>query len=257
LIPETRTQGSEPEYHLSEESWIMPDPVGLVILQLVVELFKQPEAQGVIATVHNVVSGKTLLLMGPQRAGKTTFAEYLRRGELMPEDKYKLRTLEEQASASFAIGKSQDESVLLRVRKAIDVPGHHKPEEQLRIFEEKRPDAILLMIDLSKPMTSEDGSWWLEDFCDQLAFRLRDKDIAEHLKCLLVVLNKADHADVHEIESRTREIREILQQRLRVAWNPTKVDAVRVLPCISVRSPRGSEMIDDVIRALAYALEGN
>lgn len=234
----------------------MPDPIGVVVLQLLVEVIKQPEAQGFIETIKNVVGGKNLVIVGPARVGKTTFAEYLRRGTLEDEDAFKPRTTEVEESASFAVGKGKNQTVLLRVRSEVDVPGHHTPVEQVKIIGENRPEAIVIMSDLSRPYDGVDGfSAWLRDFCDRFIYSLQQHpELGEHLRCMLIILNKKDRFP-HDVTARQAAVRSILNDRLRAAWNPHKVDEIKILPCISVTNPEHSKPIEAVIRQLAYCLE--
>lgn len=77
------------------------DGVGVVILKLIVELVKKASPEG-LARITNFLSGKTLLILGPSRAGKSTLVDYLEHGELEAEAPTE-RTREETPTTSFAV----------------------------------------------------------------------------------------------------------------------------------------------------------
>lgn len=144
------------------------------------------------------------------------------------------------------------------MRRAVDVPGHHLPAEQAQIFLERQPDAILLLTDLSKPLDVPGGEGertWFTDFCDHLSDAMvKHPEAADKLKCILVVLNKKDKSNPADIQAREAVFQDILDKNLKRGWG-TRVQSIKMMPCVLVSNSENVAPVDGVIRALARCLQ--
>jgi GTPase SAR1 family protein len=233
----------------------MPVDGGAIGLKVAIDLVKRPAMTG-LARVHTWLTGNEVLILGPARAGKTSFVEYLRYGVLEPEQET-ATTIETKKSATFRVKVGRDQSLELKVKRAVDVAGQVGPIEHARLAEERKPHALVVMLDLSAPLTgvSERASGpWLIEFCKHLDERLRDNaTMKKRLKTIIFVANKADTQKPDALTRRIDGFRQILKKHLGMSLT-TKVDAIPILPCTLVQTENGTGTADAVIVRLAKAL---
>jgi len=148
---------------------------GAIGLKLALDMVQRPAMTG-LARVHTWLTGNEVLILGPARAGKTSFVDYLRYGVMEPEQETE-KTLGVEKTASFRVRIGRDASLELKLKRAVDVAGQIGPIEHARLVEEKKPHAIIIMLDLSAPMSgiSDRASGpWLIEFCKHFEERYRD-----------------------------------------------------------------------------------
>jgi hypothetical protein len=146
-----------------------PAGAGAAVLKVGVTLMERHVPHG-LALFRAWWRGKTILIVGQQRAGKTTFVDYLRYG-VFGDEKDTEKTLEVERSPRFTVTLGRDKALELSVRTVVDVPGQVGPIEHANLAFQERPHAIILFTDLTAPFTGPEekaSSAWLTAFCKRL-----------------------------------------------------------------------------------------
>jgi hypothetical protein len=223
---------------------------GAIGLKIAIDLVKRPAMSG-LARVHSWLTGHEVLVVGPARAGKTSFVEYLQYGVLEPEQET-AKTLDLRKSATFRLKIGRNSSLELKVRRAVDVAGQVGPMEHAKIVEERRPHAVVVLLDLSAPVTH--SAAWLTDFCKHLDERLRtNMGAKKRLKVIVFVANKQDTLSPDAAVRRIERFKQIIKKQMAFAF-PTRVDSIPVMPCILVQKDNAVAMADAITIRLAKAL---
>jgi hypothetical protein len=122
---------------------------------------------------------------------------------------------------------------------------------------DKRPHVILILSDLTAPLTGATGkssATWLAEFCTQLEKRWQAASRRKNkLISMVLILNKKDKVDDDIVAKRTKHLRKILEGQLKQALG-AMVEPVAILPCSSVINPDGPLWIDAVIMHIAKEL---
>ncbi|MEP7342711.1 MAG: GTPase domain-containing protein [Acidobacteriota bacterium] len=209
-----------------------------------------------IALLKSWFRGKEILVVGQARAGKTTFIDYLQFG-LFEDEKETSKTVDVTPSARFNVKMGRDAALELTITSVIDVPGQTGPVDHAKRVIEKRPHAILIFIDLTRPLKSKGehaSADWLADFCRTLESRWRaSKNKKNRLRSVILVLNKTDKVGVKKIAACKGEFRKILDNELRDARGQM-LDEIAIMPCSLVTNSGGAKSVDSVIAHLAKAL---
>ena len=148
-------------------------------------------------------SGKTILVLGPKWAGKTSFMDYLRFATLRTESPPEATTGPEQGNYLILKFGGKDATLIMHVRRPIDLPGELGPRKQMEYVSSYKPHALVLVLDSTSPLagpvipnpTGERLSSvsWLREFCVALNSALSSsRKLAKKLKCLMIILNKQD-----------------------------------------------------------------
>jgi energy-coupling factor transporter ATP-binding protein EcfA2 len=197
------------------------------------------------------LTGKQLLIVGPSSAGKTKFAQYLRLGLLDPEGKREM-TYAVTEWPTFVIQMGQH-GLILNIRRAVDTPGQVGPLQQASLVGKHRPHLLIIVLDCTK--TVENSSQWLALFASRLDTVLRFNWAARRrLTNLMVLLNKRDKVGGRKPVLLTEAVRRILKDNLSVVLSASRAAAVPILECVSVQSPLGTTLIDQVIAELVRQL---
>jgi hypothetical protein len=117
-------------------------PEGAIAAKLIVDLVGRPAMSG-LARLYTRITGNEILILGPARAGKTSFSEYLQYGLLEPEQET-ATTITPHKSASFRIKIGKQSALEMKVKRAVHVAGEIGPTEHARLPEERRPQAIVV-----------------------------------------------------------------------------------------------------------------
>jgi hypothetical protein len=207
-----------------------------------------------LARLRTYATGKEILVLGPSSAGKSKFAEYLQLGRLHPEGEREM-TYGLTKSPTFTLTLGVDGRLVLNVRRTVDTPGQTGPIQHASLVGERKPHAVVIMLDCSKAVSATVG--WLRLFCNRLDTVLRKGHHARRkLSEIVVVLNKRDKITRRECDELTASVREVLKRHLSVILGADRVSAIPVLECISVRTPQGTALIDTVLAHLAEQLAG-
>jgi hypothetical protein len=198
--------------------------------------------------------GKELLILGPGNTGKTKFAQYLRLATLDPEGIREM-TYAVTKSPAFVLGVGGEEGFELKVRRTVDTCGQVGPLQHALLVARRRPHMVIVMLDCSVDPRSM--LRWFCLFCDALDSVLRKlPPVARRLEEMVVILNKRDKIDDREFAKLRQAVRKALERFLTVVWGAKRVRSIPILECISVRTERGTALIDGVIAQLAERLAG-
>lgn len=200
------------------------------------------------------IRGKEILILGPGKAGKTKFAQYLRWAALDPEGQREM-TYAVTKSSAFVVNLGRAEGPELKVRRTVDTPGQVGPLQHALLVARRRPHAAIVMLDCSSDPTST--LRWFLLFCNGLDNVLRKASlVARRLQEIVVILNKRDKIENREYDKLQQAVRKVLERYLSVVWGEPRVRSIPILECISARTQRGTTLIDGVIAQLAERLAG-
>jgi GTPase SAR1 family protein len=194
--------------------------------------------------------GKTLLIVGPARVGKTNLFYYLLHRILNPEEITE-PTQDITSHDSEPIPLKIGEGFTVIIRKPLDVPGDVKALRQIQYVETCEPHCLVIVLDATTFYTGKgemDNSLaWLKEFCWHLNVSLTtNQKIARRLKSMFVIINKWDKvATKDKVESQDNketwdifelEVRDILDERLiNPFYRKGGNKIIRVLPCALVQ----------------------
>jgi hypothetical protein len=128
-----------------------------------------------IARAVRWLRGNSVLLVGQARGGKTSFRDYLRYG-FLDDEKPTEKTHDVTTTGAFKIDLGRDKELQLIFRSLKELPGQYGPVAHANLAFEHRPHALIVMSDLTAPLTGEPekvASTWLEEFCKHLETRWR------------------------------------------------------------------------------------
>lgn len=207
-----------------------------------------------LARLRTYATGKEILVLGPSTAGKSKFAEYLQLGRLHPEGEREM-TYRLTKSPTFTLTLGADGRFVLNVRRTVDTPGQTGPVQHATLVGERKPHAIVIMLDCTKAASTTIG--WLRLFCNRLDTVLRKgHHTRKKLSEITVVLNKRDKIDSERCEELAASVREVLVRHLSVILGTDRAKTLPILECISIQTPQGSGLIDAVLAHLAEQLAG-
>lgn len=211
---------------------------------------------GGIALLKSWFKGKEIMVVGQARAGKTTFIDYLQYG-LFEDEKETGKTLDVTSSARFNVKMGRDAALELMISAVVDVPGQVGPVEHAKLVFEKRPQAVIIFTDLTRPLKGDAeraSSIWVQEFCRTLESRWRaNKKRKNRIKSIILVMNKSDKVDEKKLASSKQSYRKILDAELRDARG-RMLDDIAIMPCVLVTNPDGTKAADSIIAHLAKAL---
>ena len=158
-------------------------------------------------------------------------------------------------SPAFVLGVGGEEGFELKVRRTVDTCGQVGPLQHALLVARRQPHAVIVMLDCSVDPRSM--LRWFCLFCDALDSILRKVPSARRrLQELVVILNKRDKIDDREFVKLRQAVRKALERFLTVVWGAERVRSIPILECVSVRTGRGTALIDGVIAQLAERLAG-
>ena len=225
----------------------------IITAESVVETPRRAPVTG-LSRLTAYLRGKEILILGPGNAGKTKLAQYLRLAALDPEGKREM-TYAVTRSPAFVVDLGQGEGLELKVRRAVDTPGQVGPLHHALLVARRKPHAVIVVLDCSSDPRST--LRWFCLFCNALDSVLRKvPPVARRLQEMLVVLNKRDKISDHEFAKLQQAARKALERFLLVVWGEKRIASVPILECISVRTGRGTALIDGAIAQLIKRLAG-
>jgi hypothetical protein len=198
------------------------------------------------------VQGKTIVVAGPARSGKTTFMNYLQFGAFEHVQETP-KTYSPAVSKRFNFTVGNQKNLEVMVKTVIDLPGQY-PDLSEIVFEQ-RPHALLIMLDLSAPLEDphdpRSSGPWLEHFLSRLDQRWTNADGRRNkLSSVTVVMNKADLVDSSRFAAAEKMYKSTLAGNFRAARGPKLVEAT-LRKCILVENPEGTKWVDSIIFEIA------
>ncbi len=159
-----------------------------VLVGLGIDVFKTVAPRG-MAWARTRFFGKSLLVVGPSRAGKTSLVDFLRYGRLEPQ-RETATSLSDDKFTVFAIPINGSTEVQLRIKQVRSLPGTKKAGLQAGAIRGSSCEILLIVLDGSKP---DDGLQWLMKFASGIQAAVTSKpSCCESLQDVIVVLNKDD-----------------------------------------------------------------
>jgi signal recognition particle receptor subunit beta len=202
------------------------------------------------------LAGKTLMVVGPPRAGKSTFMDYLSYGIFQHEQETE-RTYEAKRARDFKLSLGRDRALSASIKTAVDMPGDPNPKLVVDEVFKRRPHGLIVMLDLTTPLDDDDPRYsaaWLRRFCraaEQRAFRMRPR--RNRLRSIVVAMNKADKVDGVELQRRERVFRGIMEQDWLIAGGSHAIEP-RFRPCIAVENDEKTRWVDAILVDVAKGL---
>lgn len=201
--------------------------------------------------IKSLLTGKTIIIVGQERAGKTTFLEYFQYG-FFEDEKDTSETYDITPSVRFDVKLGRNETLELSVKTVIDVPGQIGANFQAKEIYEQKPHAILIFIDVDRPLKS--SKEWLTNFCRRLETYWRaNNNKKNRVKSIILVLNKKDKTDAKTIEARKKGFQKIIDVELKESKG-NMLDEISVIPTVMVNNQEGTKSADQLITHLAKAL---
>lgn len=195
--------------------------------------------------------GKTILIIGQERAGKTTFLDYFHHG-LWGDERETIRTSRDLPTARFNVKLGRNESLEICITTAIDTAGQAPQFQQAEKVFEKNPHGLLIFMDLTKPL--KPSSEWLTELCRRIENHWRaNKRKKNKIQSIILVLNKKDKVDAKTIDARKKAFQKILNAELKDARGKM-IDDIVIVPTVMVTNPDNTKTVDSLIADLAKAL---
>ncbi len=229
--------------------------VGATLVKVGIELLRT--APTGIAWISSLIKGREIMVVGQKGAGKTTFIDYLRFGLFEDEKAHQTTKESVEHKTRFNIKMGRDQSLELSVKRVVDLAGQIGPLEHARLVFERRPHAVLIFTDLTRPLNGESeraAATWVREFCEHLENKWRaNRKRNNRIQCIILVMNKRDKVDVKRVNSRQAAFRKILAAELHEARG-RMIDEIAIIPCALVTNPDGTKAVDALIAHLAKTL---
>jgi len=221
----------------------------------VVKLAVERGAPAGLAIVRSWFTGKTLVVVGPPRAGKTTFVRYVQYGIFQHADKTP-KTYDPTSSPRFNLRLGKDNNLEVLIKTAVDLPGHAAARTLADDVFKQRPHAIVIVLGLDNPLEGDEGTAaWLREFCKQFDYRwLQAQDRRNRLRSIIIVMNKLDLVDAPQLEAHENRYREVMGDEWRSARGP-QTDDPTFRRCVMVENPDGTKWVDAVLVDMATSLK--
>lgn len=180
--------------------------------------------------------GKHLLLLGPSRAGKTRFWNYVKTGLLFPPAEDDLRTRQRTNAGAKRIVFNDhfhfDISVL------DDSPGQDRAQDQVERARRENPHELILLIDASTDKVSDgvenmiQTEQWVKNFFSEFKktwLHSSEGLSFSRIENISVLLNKFDLAEETVFQNREQAIRKIIQESLREALSESQIASIAII----------------------------
>jgi GTPase SAR1 family protein len=225
--------------------------VGTALIEVVIDRAVPAGLQLIGSLFH----GKTIMVVGPGEAGKSTFVTYLQYG-IFQEAQPRAKTYSPQSSPRFNLQLGPNRNLEVKIKTAVDLPG--QLQEQYALVFEHRPHALVIILDMSAPLEAPNDyratATWMEDFFSRLDQKWQgQKPRRNRLRSVIVALNKMDLADKQQVDEYEKRYRAIVEDKFRAARGPNLSD-VRFRRTIMVENPNGTRSIDGILVDMAQSL---
>jgi hypothetical protein len=236
------------------------EPITNTVAGTVVKLVIERGAPAGFALVRSWLKGQTLMIVGPSRAGKTTFLDYLRLGVFQHEEEHR-KTYKAVESPRFEVAIGPDKNLSVSIKKATDIPGQEV--DPAGLVRAQRPHGLIVVLDVGTPDAQRESEKWLEEFLQRLDRNWNGQRVKKNrLKAIVIVLNKTDKlcpSDQSQSPGTVaidveNELRSIVAREFKAA-RPPAVHYVPFKRCIMIANPEGTKWIDAVVVEIARTLE--
>ncbi len=232
--------------------------VAAAVVRVGIAVFERAAPKG-IAWVKSLFFGKTIVVIGQSRAGKTSFVDFLRHG-IFEDESDTGRTLEKTTSGRFDVKLGKDKTLELIVESVSDLPGQVGATEHANETYKENPHAVVLLLDLATPLKGEpdrSSVGWLTTYCDRLEtlWRANKKKKKNKIQSFVVLLNKKDKVKDSTVKKCVFEAKKVLEKELKDALGSI-TDDVSVLPCCLVNNSNGPKLAESAVIHIAKSLGG-
>ena len=213
---------------------------------------------------HKWFTSYDLLILGQERAGKTSFYKFLRQTLLSTDGGLSPPTVDSVNSGIFSFEWQTNTGPLrLEFRNVGDNSGQIGPYKHAELLIHRKPHLLVVVLDLTLREDTDrlHGGYgtWFSYFCAYIGDMLmnrprRARRLNSRLKTMLVVLNKVDvlnPSDADAIVSEAQsKVRTILTTRLSHHLG-NRVSNFPIVPCSMVENPRHGTSQDTIERLRA------
>jgi hypothetical protein len=213
-----------------------------------------------IEWIKTLWSGKTLLVLGPERTGKTSFLDYLQYG-LLRQEQPTAHTITIDPRRSFIVKLGRNGSLVLRIRRPLDSPGSVQPMDQIHYIQRYKPDCLLLILDSSSPLIGHravSSVAWLEEFFKHFDYALRTlPKVINKLRAVMVIMNKWDKIsnDLEKANDFEVAIKNIIDRHGEAfSFHHQGTRLIHIKKCSLVQNQSAPALVDDVLDTLAIEL---
>jgi hypothetical protein len=238
------------------EDAAVPGPEEAIAIGLVKLAIEQGGRPGV-AKLKALLAGKTLMVIGPPRSGKTTFLDYVRYGVFQHAQTTE-PTFRPQKSRDFKLKVGEHQTLVVSIKTAVDIPGELNSQQLADEVFERRPHALIIMLDLSAPLDDPNdyrsSARWLRQFCakaEQRALGMKAKK--NRLRSVIVAMNKADLVNDATLLGNERAYREVMDQHWKLAGGLRASDPL-FRKCIAVANKDGERWVNAILVDVAKKL---
>jgi energy-coupling factor transporter ATP-binding protein EcfA2 len=206
-----------------------------------------------VAFVKSLISGKIVMVVGPPRAGKSTFVDYMQFGIFQHEQETH-KTYEPLRGPKFKLRVGATNSLEVLVKTTVDIPGQYNEVQLANEVYNQRPHALVIVLDLSAPLHGSDGTAdWLTAFCTRLDQCWQSaKQSRNRLRSVIVAMNKLDLVDRSVVVEGEKVFKDIVAQHFKAARG-RNMDDVVFRATVMVDNPDGTKWVDAVLVDLAIA----
>jgi signal recognition particle receptor subunit beta len=240
----------------SGEAPSMTTGIETAIAGTIVKMAIERGAPAGIARLTSMFKGKTVMVVGPARSGKTTFVRYLQFGIFMHADETQ-PTYDPVESPRFNLRLGPNKTLEVSIKSAVDLPGQYPARRLADEAFDHRPHALVYVLDLTAPLEGEAdraSGEWLKQFCERLDQRWQgQKPQRNRLRSVIVAMNKMDLVDAAVVTTNEKRYKEIMSQSFRAAKGPNTDDVV-FRRSIMVENPDSTKWVDAILVDLASSL---
>ena len=132
----------------------------------IVKVVIEHAAPAGIAVVKSWLKGKTLMVVGPSRAGKSTFVNYLQFGIFQHEQETS-KTYAPAHGPKFNLTVGSTKSLQVLVKTTVDLPGQYSEVQLANEVFDIRPHVLVVVLDASRDLHGSGGTadWMTGFFC--------------------------------------------------------------------------------------------
>ena len=231
------------------------EPLGAAAAGALVKVVLERGAPTGFGIISSLLHGKTIMVVGPSRSGKTTFISYFQFG-IFQDTQETEKTYHPVESPRFNLRLGPNRTLDVTVKTVVDLPGQY-PDLSKEVFEH-RPHALVIILDMSAPQSDPNdprsSAIWLEEFCNKLDQRWHgQKAQRNRLRSVILAMNKIDLVDPQMVDDYEKEYRAIIKRSFRAARGPLLGD-VHFKKSIMVENPNGTKLVDAILVDMAQSL---